>query len=1044
MIPELVHVPWGDHHPYDPVPWARAPRQPVTDEPFRVGARATVDVDGVVVEWQAGTARGVTPLERSEDLTWSGTLGPWSQPGRYRFLVPSDPGVSTSWFEVAPVDWTDVAFTAVRVQDGRFVVVAPDGRLMLTPDGESSLAWILDDGDGEVAGDADAELSGWTVTVAGGEVSLSGPIDRVVTVRRGVANGETASWRLGWHLDDSEVLLGTGERFDALDQRGRRPDVRVYEQYKQQGSRTYFPLPWVLSTAGYGLAVDGAARVHFDLGAVDPSHASLTVPTPEAAGRFYAGSPREALRRYLDDVGRPGPLPVWAYGPWMSGNEWDRDTVVRGVVERSDAEGTPATVLVIEAWSDETTFYLFNDTDYAPVPGAEPIPAGGMRHGGRWPDPRGLVEWLHERDLRVLLWQIPVLKDVTEHPQHEADIAHVDAAGLAVTTDDGRPYRNRGWWFPNSRIIDFTNPAARDWWFMKRRYLIDDIGVDGFKTDGGEHLWGDDVVTADGTAGDAAANSYPTRYLEAGYHEFMRSAEVDRPVTFSRAGFAGSQAYPAHWAGDEDSTWEAFRASLVAGLSAAMCGVAFWSWDLAGFSGPLPSAELYKRAAAMAAFSPIMQYHSEHNDHRRPLADRTPWNVADHTGDRAGRRRVPLLRPPADEPRAPPRDPRRTRHRHWRSHHPPPRLPPSPRSCGRPHRRPVPARRRPDGGAGDDGGSRPAARLPAGPGMAQPVDRGLGRRGLGYRARRRRHDPGVSPKRGSGAALAAQRHARARRARRPAGRRRRFGSCSSSIPAPVGTHSSIRSPFVPGTSPSTRRVRPSGSRPRPKPRRSTCGCSGPPAAHPSRRVEASPPSRSVMSAEGPHSLVEGSLDLIAGHQAATGAYLAAAGFENYRYCWLRDGAFIAAAMSDWQRHESASRFHHWAAATIERHAAKVDLLEAELDRARSGTGNPLEPLHDRYVLHTRLHPRRRGRRGRVGELPTRRIRVLAQRRRPTRRSRRCRPGAVPWRRRHCLPVPAQHLGPAVLRRLGGVPHPPSHDDAGRRRSRVAAGRTPRR
>ena len=109
-----------------------------------------------------------------------------------------------------------------------------------------------------------------------------------------------------------------------------------------------------------------------------------------------------------------------------------------------------------------------------------------------------------------------------------------------------------------------------------------------------------------------------------------------------------------------------------------------------------------------------------------------------------------------------------------------------------------------------------------------------------------------------------------------------------------------------------------------------------------------------MSAERPHSLVEGSLDLIAGHQAATGAYLAAAGFENYRYCWLRDGAFIAAAMDDWQGHESASRFHHWAAATIERHGAKVDLLEAELDRARSGTGNPLEPLHDRYVLHTRF------------------------------------------------------------------------------------------
>jgi alpha-glucosidase (family GH31 glycosyl hydrolase) len=113
----------------------------------------------------------------------------------------------------------------------------------------------------------------------------------------------------------------------------------------------------------------------------------------------------------------------------------------------------------------------------------------------------------------------------------------------------------------------------------------------------------------------------------------MREHGHDRPVTFSRAGFTGSQGLPAHWAGDEDSTWEAYRASLVAGLSSGASGVAFWGWDIAGFSGELPTAELYKRAVAMAAFCPIMQYHSEHNEHRSPLADRTPWNVAEHRDD---------------------------------------------------------------------------------------------------------------------------------------------------------------------------------------------------------------------------------------------------------------------------------------------------------------------------------------------------------------------------------------------------------------------------
>jgi alpha-glucosidase (family GH31 glycosyl hydrolase) len=33
----------------------------------------------------------------------------------------------------------------------------------------------------------------------------------------------------------------------------------------------------------------------------------------------------------------------------------------------------------------------------------------------------------------------------------------------------------------------------------------------------------------------------------------------------------------------------------------------------------------------MAAFCPIMQYHSEYNHHRKPSNDRTPWNIAERT-----------------------------------------------------------------------------------------------------------------------------------------------------------------------------------------------------------------------------------------------------------------------------------------------------------------------------------------------------------------------------------------------------------------------------
>ena len=126
--------------------------------------------------------------------------------------------------------------------------------------------------------------------------------------------------------------------------------------------------------------------------------------------------------------------------------------------------------------------------------------------------------------------------------------------------------------------------------------------------------------------------NYPNLYVGA-YHRFVRKRRQGDGITFSRAGFAGAQAHPCHWAGDEDSTWEAFRCSILAGLNAGVSGIPFWGWDLAGFSGEVPSVELYLRAAAMAAFCPIMQYHSEYNEHRQPCRDRTPWNVAERTGE---------------------------------------------------------------------------------------------------------------------------------------------------------------------------------------------------------------------------------------------------------------------------------------------------------------------------------------------------------------------------------------------------------------------------
>jgi alpha-glucosidase (family GH31 glycosyl hydrolase) len=100
---------------------------------------------------------------------------------------------------------------------------------------------------------------------------------------------------------------------------------------------------------------------------------------------------------------------------------------------------------------------------------------------------------------------------------------------------------------------------------------------------------------------------------------------------------------PAHWAGDERSTFGAFQRSLKAGLNASLSGVTFWGWDFAGFNGEIPTSELYLRATAMAVFTPIMQYHAESKAQFNQ--DRTPWNIQERTGDE---RVIPIFKRFAD------------------------------------------------------------------------------------------------------------------------------------------------------------------------------------------------------------------------------------------------------------------------------------------------------------------------------------------------------------------------------------------------------------
>ncbi|MEZ4517358.1 MAG: glycoside hydrolase family 31 protein [Chloroflexota bacterium] len=80
-------------------------------------------------------------------------------------------------------------------------------------------------------------------------------------------------------------------------------------------------------------------------------------------------TPAATLRAFSQLTGPAQEPPDWIFGPWMSGNEWNTQAEVMRQVALTEQHDIPATVLVIEAWSDETTFYIWNGAEYDAVPG---------------------------------------------------------------------------------------------------------------------------------------------------------------------------------------------------------------------------------------------------------------------------------------------------------------------------------------------------------------------------------------------------------------------------------------------------------------------------------------------------------------------------------------------------------------------------------------------------------------------------------------------------------------------------------------------------
>ena len=456
--------------------------------------------------------------------------------------------------------------------------------------------------------------------------------------------------QIQYDLDGSEdeQYMGFGMQFADLDQRGNTVHIQTINWYLEQykSGATYAPVPYYTVPGKYGLYIDESDQIAFQMASENEDIQIIDLVSSRKENQtdlhIFLGDNEEIAAEYANANGHAAMPPEWSFGTWLCANEWSSTAEIEDVMNKAEEYGVKYNTIITEGWKNN--FYLFYDAQYTPQSGDYCFSVSDFIWGDRWTDPVALVKEMKEKDAHFILWMIPSITEPeldedgnSTNPQMTADIEYLIENKMVIMNEDGTPYRQPNDWFTDNMILDFTNPMTKEWLKGKMNYLFTEIGISGFKTDGGEFLWGRDAVAYDGRRGDELRNDYPDLYAQVLYDIANELTDGDA-VMFSRAAGRHMNQHPWMWMGDQKPTWEEFQAVLNAQMNLAISNVPFNTPDMSGFGGDLPGyeyKELYLRALAQVAFSPAIQLHSEGRNYDNPSLSRTrmPWNLAERYND---------------------------------------------------------------------------------------------------------------------------------------------------------------------------------------------------------------------------------------------------------------------------------------------------------------------------------------------------------------------------------------------------------------------------
>ena len=172
-------------------------------------------------------------------------------------------------------------------------------------------------------------------------------------------------------LSPEEKLFGAGESFTRLDKRGRKIVLWATDTLSAQTSEMYKPIPFFMSSAGYGMFFHTSAPLTFDFGCSYDGANAVFLGDEHLDLFFFFGGPKEILGEYTALTGRAPVPPLWSFGLWMSRLTYRSEDEVRDVARRFREERVPCDVIHYDTGWFETEWrcdYKFSPARFHDVP----------------------------------------------------------------------------------------------------------------------------------------------------------------------------------------------------------------------------------------------------------------------------------------------------------------------------------------------------------------------------------------------------------------------------------------------------------------------------------------------------------------------------------------------------------------------------------------------------------------------------------------------------------------------------------------------------